>query len=228
MSGTNLLWSDGTPTSEIFGDIYFSREDGMEETRHVFLNSNNLPQRWQTQSEPFTIIETGFGTGLNFFTALKLWQEKPDFPMHFISIEKYPLAGSDIRQAISTWPELVCYFDEFLPQYNPQENGQSYIKMFGGKICVTIIFKDVKDALNDINTTADAWFLDGFAPAKNPDMWCDELFSNMRRLSKENTTFATFTAAGFVKRGLQNNGFNVEKIAGFGRKREMLCGIFNV
>jgi len=218
-----ISWKGKTPLSKEFDDIYFSIEDGLCETQYVFLQGNNLPERFNSQDD-FTIIETGFGTGLNFFATWQLWEKSENRPknLNFISIEKHPLTKEEIKQVISNWPQFNQYVEEFCELYS-KDNFLS-IKLAEGKISLTIYFEDIKTALAKINTKADAWFLDGFAPSKNPDMWQDDLFFNMSRLSHNKTSFATFTAAGFVKRALIENGFDVQKITGFGRKKEMLIG----
>lgn len=259
-----ITWQNGIPTSEIYNDIYYSRENGLEETRHVFLEGNNLPERWnaltkiqaypsvipaeagsycaagnyfqntnvnEDASHPrlrgddsgFHIIETGFGTGLNFFAAWKLWnKESPDAKLYYTSIEKYPLALEDIRKAISYWPEFAEYLDEFASQYS--ENVVEESILIFKNIHLTLLWGDVNDALPNIAQPADAWFLDGFAPAKNPDMWNDNLYREMARLTVPGGTFATFTAVGDVRRGLQQSGFVVSKAPGYGKKRHILVG----
>jgi tRNA U34 5-methylaminomethyl-2-thiouridine-forming methyltransferase MnmC len=215
------------PYSTIFQDVYYSSDDGMLETDYVFLQGNQLTQRWrQLSNNTFNIIETGFGTGLNFLCATQHWlQVAPkNATLHFISTEKYPLKPQDIAIALHAWPELNDLSALFLPQYGnlTLKNTQ----FFDGRVQLTVLIGDAMDCLSKINTIADAWFLDGFSPAKNPDMWQPALFAEIARLSKANTTFATFTSAGAVKRGLQATGFNVNKKAGFGKKREMLTGSF--
>lgn len=216
------------PRSTQFDDVYFSAHNGAEETRHVFLDGNNLPVRWQGQ-ERFTIAETGFGTGLNFLLAWKLFDEtatKGAF-LDFISIEKFPLKPEKIKEALSGFlPLLNPYLDKMLEQYPILVPG-FHRMVFDGRVALTLIFDDVNEALPEIEGEVDAWFLDGFSPAKNPDMWSETLFTQMGRLSCEGTTFATFTAAGFVKRGLIAAGFEVTKKKGFAHKRDMLTGCFN-
>jgi tRNA 5-methylaminomethyl-2-thiouridine biosynthesis bifunctional protein len=221
---TKITWQDGIPFSEEFGDIYFSKESGLEETNHVFLHGNNLPARWQTHQN-FTIIETGFGTGLNFFATCKLWHgtAPTGAALNYISIEKYPLTADEIRKAISLWPELNSYVEEFCK--NSQNINQA--NLCDGRITINVLYGDVKDELPKLGTKADAWFLDGFAPSKNPAMWNEDLYKQMARLTKTGGTFATFTAAGDVRRGLQAQGFNVEKVAGFGQKRHVLKGVLS-
>jgi len=217
-----------TPRSEMFDDVYFSASDGAAETEHVFLNGNNLPGAWQGR-ERFTIAETGFGTGLNFLMAWELFDRTaaPGAFLDFISVEKFPLKPDAIRESLSPWAErLSPYLDKMLTQYPILVPGFHRI-VFDGRVALTLIFGDANEVLPEVEGGVDAWFLDGFTPSKNPDMWTDRVFGEMARLSHGGTSFATFTAAGFVKRGLRAAGFSVEKRKGFGSKRDMLAGVFD-
>jgi len=215
------------PRSIQFDDVYFSADGGPEETIHVFCDGNNLPARWQGRDR-FTIGETGFGTGLNFLLAWELFErtaEQGAF-LDFVSVEKFPMSVEDIRKGLAPWAErLSPYLDKMLAQYPLRVPGFHRL-VFDGRVALTLIFGDANDVFPEVEGRVDAWFLDGFTPAKNPDMWTDHLFAEMARLSRDGTTFATFTAAGFVKRGLNAAGFTVNKIKGFGRKRDMLAGVY--
>lgn len=225
-----LDWSQGLPFASAFGDIYFSQENGDAETQHVFLAANQLEPRFSalTNHQPFTIIETGFGTGLNWLCTQRLWEkcQRPGW-LHYISIEKHPLTLTDLRQAHTLWP-LYKNFSEAL-QKNYPALAPGFHRLFFPELrsTLTLVFSDIQTALPQISAQADTWFLDGFAPDKNPAMWQPYLYENMARLSHEGSTFSTFTAAGFVRRGLQTEGFIVEKVPGYGKKREMLCGHFS-
>lgn len=224
---STLDWQDGQPYSRIYQDVYFSKENGLEETRHVFLRHNSLHERWsQLSQEVFTIAETGFGTGLNFLCAWELWNRLAPAParLHFVSTEKYPLSTDELRQSLALWPELSALSSQLLLQYRLLAPGWHRLVFDQGRVTLTLIIGDARDTLPQLQASVDAWFLDGFAPAKNPEMWQPELFSNMARLSHGKSTFATFTSAGDVRRGLQSAGFEVRKVAGFGAKREMLAG----
>ena len=214
--------------SSIYDDVYFSADDGMKETQYVFLEGNNLPDAWKEQ-ESFTVAETGFGTGLNFLCAWKLFEETANNNqrLHFISVEKHPLSKNQIRQALSVWDnELGDYISRYLDLYPIRVPGPHHIYITD-RVTLTIWFGDVVDVLPEWREgQVDAWFLDGFTPAKNPEMWSSDLYDHMARLSHSKTTFATFTAAGFVRRGLEAAGFTVEKCKGFGRKRDMVKGCF--
>ena len=215
--------------SEQFDDIYFSPEDGLAETRFVFLDGNNIPAAWQDK-EQFVIAETGFGTGLNFLASWKLFEQAADGDqrLHYVSFEKYPLSRVEIQRALAEWEdELGERLELLLAQYPMRVPGFHRIDLTP-QVSLTLVFDDVNEALPQLIAPlgVDAWFLDGFAPSKNPDMWTPLLFEQMARLSHKDTSFATFTAAGFVRRGLQDVGFAVEKVAGFGRKRERLVGVY--
>lgn len=246
----SITWDDnGQPISSEFGDVYFSKNSGIDETRFVFLHHNHLPERWKnlTADAVFTIAETGFGTGLNFLTAWQVWREHApaQATLHFISVEKFPLTRGDLERALSLWPELNNLAVQLLAQYPPVD-ARGFHRLNFGSVQLTLIYADaiagfsqllpIEHAGPDVCSHAcgfsqytranniDAWFLDGFAPAKNPDLWTDDLFQLVARLSHANTTFATFTAAGIVRRGLAAVGFTVEKVPGYGSKREMLRG----
>lgn len=226
-SALNIEWRDGQPYSSQFQDVYFSSDNGLAETDYVFLQGNDLSRRFlQLDSNEFTIIETGFGTGLNFLCAAKLWLNiaPKNTKLHFISTEKYPLTLSDLATAQSLWPDFKSLSHEFLLTYQSLLNSTGTSSLFDDRVQLTLLIGDANITLNDLTTKTDAWFLDGFSPSKNPDMWQASLFSHMARLSNTRTTFATFTSAGIVRRGLQAVGFKVNKQAGFGKKREMLIG----
>lgn len=223
----DLEWQDGVPSSTLFEDIYFNRAGGIAETRHVFLDANALEQRFSEASgAPFVVAETGFGTGLNFLCCRALWlQQAPaEQQLHYISCEKYPLSAADLRQALSNFSEFSDGAKQLLKSY-PQPVAGAYTLVFdAGRILLTLLFGDALETLPRLDARVDTWFLDGFAPARNPELWNERLFSEIARLSRPGSTFATFTAAGVVRRGLQEVGFEVIKRPGFGRKREMLSG----
>jgi tRNA 5-methylaminomethyl-2-thiouridine biosynthesis bifunctional protein len=229
MQFTDTKWINNTPYSIEFNDIYFSTDSGLDETHHVFIAQNQLETRFKSlQDTSFTIIETGFGTGLNFLVASQLWltHAPQHAQLHFYSIEKYTLKLADLTRAHALWPQFSAISSELLVQYQTLKSGTNYFSLAGGRIQLALQIDDITLALPQLTKTADAWFLDGFAPAKNAEMWSTEVFTQIARLSKTNTTFATFTSAGLVRRGLQAVGFKVEKQAGFGKKREMLRGTF--
>lgn len=228
--------AEGTPVSRDFDDVYFSNDNGLEETRYVFLDGNHLSTRFPEHPRSlFVVAESGFGTGLNFLT---LWQAFNQFHaahpeatlqrLHFISFEKFPLTAHDLRLAHQRWPELATLAEQLQAQWPSHIGGCHRLILDGGRVTLDLWLGDINDltdTLDDsMNQTVDAWFLDGFAPAKNPDMWSQHLFSAMARLARPGATLATFTSAGFVRRGLQEAGFTMQKTKGFGRKRDMLVG----
>lgn len=215
----------GVPRSEQFDDVYFSVSDGLAETRHVFLAGNNLPEAWEGRAD-FTVCETGFGTGLNFLAVWKLWKAATPSGarLTFISVEKYPLAATSIAEALAHWQEDIgTELDALVEKYPEEKDGVFRIEI-AEDVTLILVFGDVNDVLPTLETPVDCWFLDGFRPASNPDMWSETVFANMARLSRDGASFATFTAAGFVRRGLAAAGFDVRKVPGYGRKREMCVG----
>lgn len=229
--------AEGTPVSRDFDDVYFSNDNGLEETRYVFLDGNQIPQRFPEHSDPlFVVAESGFGTGLNFLT---LWQTFAAFRtshpeatlqrLHFISFEKFPLCHDDLVAAHQHWPTLAEFARQLQAQWPLPLAGCHRLLLDEGRVTLDLWFGDINELterLDDsLNQKVDAWFLDGFAPAKNPDMWTSGLFNAMARLARPGATLATFTSAGFVRRGLQAAGFTLQKCKGFGRKREMLRGV---
>jgi tRNA 5-methylaminomethyl-2-thiouridine biosynthesis bifunctional protein len=222
----DLAWRDGGPVSRSAGDIYFSAEDGLEETRSVFLAGAGFPERF---NDDLTIVgELGFGTGLNF---LALWQMfKRCAPararLHVVSIEGWPLRLADAERALSAFPELAGLSSELLAAWPSAHKGAHRRIFEHGRVVLTLFHDEAALALSQMDFTADAWFLDGFAPAKNPDMWSPDLFAEIARLSKPGAPSATFTVAGAVRRGLAEAGFAVAKRPGFGRKRERLEAVF--
>ena len=229
----------GTPVADHFDDVYFSNDSGIDETQHVFVAGNDLAERWQQWRNPtFVIAETGFGTGLNFLVAMRAFNEfraaNPDHPLkrlYFITTEKFPLPQQDMQRALEAFPALKNEAQALASLYPMGLEGCHRLHFDNHSTTLDLWIGDVHELLpqwhSPVNGLIDAWFLDGFAPSKNPDMWTDALFSQMARLSKTGTTFGTFTAAGIVKRGLAGVGFTIKKRNGFGRKRDMLTGVFD-
>lgn len=235
-----LNWQGDTPYSNEFADIYYSPENGKAESDYVFIQHNQLQQRFSVlESTHFTIAETGFGTGLNFLNTWKLWRETAPKgkKLYFISTELYPLSPKDLQQSLAQWQELQDLSELLIKHYPLNLQGLHCIEFVDG-VTLLLYFGDVLDGLSAFieNThpnltyqpqrAVDAWFLDGFNPKQNEGMWQDAVFHLMAKLSKSDTTLATFTAAGFVRRGLQSAGFELQKVKGFGNKREMLTGIY--
>ncbi|HEY3486591.1 MAG TPA: bifunctional tRNA (5-methylaminomethyl-2-thiouridine)(34)-methyltransferase MnmD/FAD-dependent 5-carboxymethylaminomethyl-2-thiouridine(34) oxidoreductase MnmC [Gammaproteobacteria bacterium] len=222
-----LEWRGTVPVSQQYGDVYFSLHGGLAEAQHVFLQHNDLPQRWRKLGmRTFVIAETGFGTGLNFLAASQAWLATADETarLHYIAVEKHPLQKQDLLKALSSYPELLELLPDFLSHYPPPARAAHRLHLFHGRICLTLCFMDVLEWLQELELAVDAWFLDGFAPARNPDMWSAAVLARIGALSASDGTFSTFTAAGEVRRGLQAAGFEVVKVQGYAGKREMLCG----
>lgn len=224
---TQLEWHDNQPYSSEYRDVYFSSDSGLDETDYVFLAHNQLSNRWKNLTQDhFTICETGFGTGLNSLCAWKLWKETapPNARLNFISTEKFPLNINDLKKALSLWPGLRELTDDLIHQYPLISKSWHRLIFDDSRVTLTLLIGDVNKALPKLKGVVDAWFLDGFSPAKNSDMWQASLFKEMAKHSHSETTFATFTSAGEVRRGLQDADFEVSKAPGFGKKREMLFG----
>ncbi len=226
-----LDWDDsGQPQSRQYGDVYFSRASGLAETEHVFLAQNALDRRFAelASGQTFTIGETGFGTGLNFLCAWQLFdrQAPAGARLHFVSVEKHPLTRADLQRALSLWPQLEPLAEQLLDQYLAIHPGFQRLNFADGRVSLTLLVGDVLDCLPALDARIDAWFLDGFAPAKNPQMWQPALFAELARLSAPGATLGTFTSAGFVRRGLTDAGFDMQRTPGFGHKREILRGQF--
>ena len=217
--------ADGTPFSEAYGDVYHSAGGGVAQARHVFLRGNGLPARWQGR-HAFTIVETGFGFGLSFLASWQAWREDPRrcARLHFVSIEKHPFAMSDLEVLFGKFPELKPEATQLASRWPMLVPGMHRIDFEGGAVVLTLFFGDVADGLPQLALAADAFFLDGFAPPKNPDMWEPRLLRHLGRMAAPGATFATWSVAAPVREALEGAGFAVEKDRGFGTKREMLRG----
>ena len=224
-----LDWQAQTPVAREFDDPYFSRQNGLAESEYVFLHGNELPARFAAlrDGERFAIGETGFGTGLNMLLAAELFlaQAPAGARLDLFSVEKHPLTRADLAQALSHWPSLAAPAQTLLDQYPPACPGFHRLWL-APNVALTLMFGDATALWEQCSARIDAWFLDGFAPARNPDMWQPPLFATLARHSRPGATLATFTAAGFVRRGLAEAGFVMRKIDGFGDKRHMLTGHF--
>ncbi len=241
----DLDWCSGLPLSRQFNDIYNSIGNGMMQSRYVFIDGNDLINRWlalfETDASLFNIGETGFGTGLNFLLTWKLWEQyaPKSAKLHFFSCEKYPLKADDLKKCLSVWPELSLHTDELLDNYPVLTPGYHHLSFGNGRIKLTLMIGDARDSFEQLlicgdsslesnlrSGCFDAWYLDGFAPVKNEEMWSAELCSVIAMLSKSNTSFATYTVAASVKSALTNAGFCIAKRKGFGPKRHMLTGLY--
>lgn len=216
--------AEGTPYSESYGDVYHSAEGGREQARHVFLGGNELPERWRGQ-RAFTIVETGFGMGLNFLATWAAWREDPErcARLHFVSLDKHPFALHDLAELHARHPGLATLAAALQAQWPLLVPGCHRLSFDDERVTLTLFFADVADALAQMRLAADAIYLDGFAPAKNPDMWTQALMKRLARLAASDATAATWSAAAGVREALQAAGFEVEVRPGFARKRDMLC-----
>jgi tRNA 5-methylaminomethyl-2-thiouridine biosynthesis bifunctional protein len=221
--------SDGVPISGRFGDVYFSREDGLAETGHVFLEGCGLPEAWQA-ARSFTIGETGFGVGLNFLATWALWRRSgpADGVLHYLSVEGFPVDREGLAEALSGFPGLAPLAAKLTALYPEQRPGHHRIWFEGERVCLTLIFGEVADALRSVSAgpegLVDAWFLDGFAPSRNPEMWRAEVLEEIGRLGRDGARLASFTAAGAVRRALAEIGFEIARRPGYGRKSHCIAG----
>lgn len=217
--------ADGTPVSDQYDDVYHTTAGGPEQARQVFLAGNGLPERWQGQHR-FVICETGFGLGLNFLATWAAWREDPlacRF-LHFVSIEKHPFTAADLKTAQAAWPQFAPLAAELQARWPPLLPGTHRLWLDQGRVVLTLVFGDAVEKLRHVEAEADAFYLDGFSPAKNPDLWSPAVCKALARLAKPGATLATWSVAGAVRQALAEAGFRVEKRPGFGGKRQMLTG----
>ncbi|MEO1680808.1 MAG: tRNA (5-methylaminomethyl-2-thiouridine)(34)-methyltransferase MnmD [Pseudomonadota bacterium] len=214
---TGITWRAGdVPVSEQFGDPFYSLENGLAETRHVFLTGNDLPARLRSG---FHVAELGVGTGLNLLALADIAQTEGVTGLRYTGFEAFPLAPADMARAVSTFPEVA----DLARTWRSAWTGRSGTAQIG-PVSATIIIGDARRTLPQWTGRADAWFLDGFAPARNPELWEPALMADVARHTAAGGSFATYTAAGAVRRALSDAGFNVERCPGFSRKRHMTKG----
>ncbi|CAG8872012.1 bifunctional tRNA (5-methylaminomethyl-2-thiouridine)(34)-methyltransferase MnmD/FAD-dependent 5-carboxymethylaminomethyl-2-thiouridine(34) oxidoreductase MnmC [Pseudomonas fluorescens] len=226
-----LDWDDqGRPYSRVFDDVYFSDQSGLDETRYVFIEQNRLAERFAALPGGGRLVigETGFGTGLNFLCAWQVFEQHAaaGARLHFVSVEKYPLSPDDLQRALALWPELKVFADQLLEQYVAIHQGFQRLTLDRGRVTLTLLIGDALEQLPQLDARIDAWFLDGFAPAKNPDMWTAELFAELARLAAPGASISTFTSTGWVRRLLNAAGFKMKRTPGIGHKWEILRGEF--
>ncbi len=217
--------ADGTPYSPAYDDIYHSADGGLEQARHVFLGGNDLPAAWAGR-ERFVVCETGFGLGLNFLATWQAWRNDPQRSrrMHFVSVEKHPFRRYDLWRIHQRWPELAGLSMALLRDWPLLAPGLHRLHFDDGQVTLTLAFGDALDLLPNMEVAADALYLDGFSPAKNPELWSHKLVAALAKLAAPGATLATWSVAGTVKEHLASAGFEVTKRPGFGAKREMLVG----
>lgn len=210
-----LDWRDGVPIATAFDDPYYSLDDGLAETAHVFLAGNDLPARF---GGDFGIAELGFGTGLNLLVTWAAWAKagRPG-TLHFTSFEAFPMQIDDMRAALGHFPQVAAFADILLSEWAPE---MGVVKLSDGPV-LHVITGDARQTLPRWEGMADAWFLDGFSPAKNPELWQSDLLQAVGSHTKRGGTAATYSAAGHVRQGLADAGFEVTRVPGFGRKRHM-------
>ncbi|MBM3347895.1 MAG: tRNA (5-methylaminomethyl-2-thiouridine)(34)-methyltransferase MnmD, partial [Betaproteobacteria bacterium] len=217
--------ADGTPYSPAYGDVYHSAGGATAQARHVFLAGNSLPQRWRGRAR-FTILETGFGLGLNFLEAWRTLDDDPDAPraLHFVSVEKHPASRATLAALHARWPEHAARSRELLAAWPLPIAGFHRLHFAGGRVVLTLLLGDAGSLLPQLEAGVDAFFLDGFAPDRNPQLWSRAIFAELARLAASDATLATWSAAAVVREGLAAAGFAVARRPGFGGKRDMLAG----
>jgi tRNA 5-methylaminomethyl-2-thiouridine biosynthesis bifunctional protein len=217
----------GVPYSEAYGDVYHSADGGPGQARHVFLAGNALPERWRSRPS-FTVVETGFGLGVNFlFTgAAFLEDERAPARLHYVSVEKHPFAKDDLTTALARYPEIALLARELVSAWPILLPGFHRLHLAHGRITLTLLLGDAATLLPQLEARADVFYLDGFAPDKNPEMWSSAVAKELARLAAPGATLATWCVAGTVREALADAGFAVERRPGFGRKREMLAATF--
>src|SRR5471032_1029598 len=221
---------NGTPFSPLYNDIYHSAVGGLEQAHYVFLRGNSLPERWQGR-RTFTVLETGFGMGINFLVTWAAWRADPSRceRLHFVSTERHPFTLDDLRSVYAATlsdpgiADLAQTLADAWPMLVP---GTHRIEFEDGRVVLTLVLGDAAESLPTLTLCADAFYLDGFAPARNPEIWAPAIFKALARLAGEGATFATYSSAGDLKRALIQNGFEYRKVDGFGWKRAMLVGHF--
>jgi len=222
-----LEFKNGVPYSAAYGDIYHSADGGAGQARHVFLQGCGLPAAWANRAS-FVVLETGFGTGLNFLATWAAWQADPARPaqLHFLSVEKHPFRAGDLLCLHAQWPEFSTLSKELLASWPVLVPGFHRIALDGGRVQLTLMLGDAADCLPQLEAAVDAFYLDGFAPDCNADLWQPGLFDTLARLANPDAMAATYTVAAPVRQGLTEAGFVCEKRAGFGRKRHCLSARF--
>lgn len=225
--GEISIGENGIPASPEYGDVYHSADGGLQQARNVFLQGCNLPEGWQ-DSERFVILETGFGLGLNFLATWQAFRAHPGHcaQLHFISVEKHPLALDSLLRCHAAWSELAELAQQLREQWPVLVAGYHRLSFDDGRVQLTLIFEDAEQALKQLDAKVDAIYLDGFSPAKNPDIWSSPIIRQLQRLATPGALLGTWCVAGAVRQGLQAAGFTVERKPGFGHKKERLEATF--
>ncbi|WP_434107879.1 bifunctional tRNA (5-methylaminomethyl-2-thiouridine)(34)-methyltransferase MnmD/FAD-dependent 5-carboxymethylaminomethyl-2-thiouridine(34) oxidoreductase MnmC [Paraburkholderia caffeinilytica] len=221
---------NGTPFSPLYNDIYHSAVGSLEQAQYVFLRGNALPDRWQGR-RIFTVLETGFGMGINFLMTWAAWRDDPARceRLHFVSTEKHPFTQADLQSVYAATisdPAIAALAQTVAGAWPMLVPGTHRLEFEDGRVVLTLVFGDAGETLPNLRLRADAFYLDGFAPAKNPEIWTPAIFKSIARMAGEGATFSTYTSAGDIKRALTQCGFEYRKVDGFGWKRAMLVGRF--
>ena len=211
---------NGIPYAPAYGDSYHSASGALEQTRHVFLAGNDLPDRWQGRD--FVICETGFGLGLNFLATWQAWQANPGRRLHYIAIEKHPFRRDDLKQIHDRWPELAPFAARLQAHWPLPLPGLHRLDF--GDVVLTLAFGAANELLPQLSFVADAFYLDGFAPTQNPEMWSDAIFAALAQRAVPDATLASWSVLDDMMFRLSRHGFRLEKRPGFGTKRYMLAG----
>ena len=219
-----VSWRDGALRADDFDDLYFDAQDGLAESQYVFIEGTQLPEKLRNASH-ITIAETGFGTGLNFLSVLDLLSSFPNHQIDFISYELRPLSTKVMAASHAAFPSLASYSAALLSNLPPRWPGLHLRHFNNGKVRLHLFYGAAEASLAESVFLADIWFLDGFAPVKNPQIWSPTVLNNIGRLTRAGGHLASFTAAGAVRGGLSAAGFSIQKKRGFGRKRDMIIGV---
>ena len=224
-----MEWISDEPFSTTYKDLYFSKNQAIEEANFVYIQGNNLPSRWEglKKNEDFNIVELGFGAGINFLTTLREWSKnsKSHNWLNYLSIENNPLSLADFKKIHEKYSELDSFSNKMMDTFPLNCQGCQRIEFLKERVSLTIYFGEVCQSLQDLEQevfTVDACFHDGFSPDRNLKMWSSEVFKSLANLSHQGSSYSTFSAAKIIKERLIDNNFKVETIKGFGDKRHML------
>jgi tRNA 5-methylaminomethyl-2-thiouridine biosynthesis bifunctional protein len=224
----SLVFSGDTPYSTLYQDVYHSADGGLGQARHVFLEGCGLPDAWAGR-EVFTLLETGFGTGLNFLATWFAWRADParSQRLHYLSVEKHPFSATDLALLHAAWPELAAISSDLIKRWPPLISGFYRFEFDEGRVQLTLMLGDASACLPQLEARVDAFYLDGFSPDRNADLWHSDIFGELSRLANPGATAASYTVASSVRNGLTQAGFRIAKRAGYGRKRHCLTGVFS-
>jgi len=225
----SLVFSGDTPYSTLYQDVYHSADGGLGQARHVFLEGCGLPDAWAGR-EVFTLLETGFGTGLNFLATWFAWCADParSKRLHYLSVEKHPFSAADLARLHAAWPELALLSSNLIKRWPPLVSGFYRLEFDEGRVQLTLMLGDASACLPQLEARVDAFYLDGFSPDRNADLWHSDIFGELSRLANPGATAASYTVASSVRNGLTQAGFRIAKRAGYGRKRHCLTGVFSM